>query len=149
MDRAPDSPLGRPLPRRSRAWLAAALTLFCPGWGHLYAGAVARGLLVALLNLAVIVPGVVWLWVTWAQGPWTALMAFGVTLAFLAGVPMDAARCALRASRALPPRRRRPLLVCSLMPFMSVPRPPCRRHFGQDEARSIRAAMTGGIRCGD
>ena len=96
MDSAPESQLHRPMPRRSRAWLAVSLTLLCPGWGHLYVGAVARGLLVALLNLAVIVPGVVWLWVVWAQGPTTALVAMGVTLAFLIALPADAAHCALR-----------------------------------------------------
>jgi signal peptidase I len=99
MDSAPDSPLHRSMPRRSRAWLAVSLTLLCPGWGHLYVGAVARGLLVALLNVAVIVPGVVWMWVAWAQGPATALIALGVTLAFLIALPADAARCALREPR--------------------------------------------------
>jgi signal peptidase I len=59
-------------------------------------GAVGRGLLVALLNLALIVPGVVWMWVSWAQGPVTALTALGVTVALLIAVPTDAARCALR-----------------------------------------------------
>jgi signal peptidase I len=72
------------------------LTLLCPGWGHLYVGAVARGLAVALLNVAMIVPGVVWMWVVWAQGPATALLALGVTLALLIALPADAARCALR-----------------------------------------------------
>jgi signal peptidase I len=84
------------MPRRSRAWLAVSLTLLCPGWGHLYVGAVARGLLIALLNLAVIVPGLVWMWLAWAQGPATALVALGVTLALLIALPADAARCALR-----------------------------------------------------
>jgi hypothetical protein len=99
MDSAPDSQRHRPMPRRSRAWLAVSLTLLCPGWGHLYVGAVARGLLIALLNLAVIVPGLVWMWLAWAQGPATALVALGVTLALLIALPADAARCALREPR--------------------------------------------------
>lgn len=105
-----ESPLHRPMARGRRAALAAALTLLCPGWGHLYAGRVRRGLLVALLNLAVIVPGVVWLWVAWARSPRTALGALGVTLALLVGLPADAARCALREPR----RRARALRVVVL-----------------------------------
>jgi signal peptidase I len=62
-------------------------------------GAVGRGLLVALINLALIVPGVVWMWVSWAQGPVTALLAMSVTVALLIAVPSDAARCALREPR--------------------------------------------------
>lgn len=100
MSSASKTPGRGPLSRGRRAWLAASLTLLCPGWGHLYAGAVARGLAIAALNLAVVVPGVVWMWVAWAQGPTTALVAAATTLALLVALPADAARCALRTHGA-------------------------------------------------
>ncbi|MEN8181290.1 MAG: signal peptidase I [Myxococcota bacterium] len=91
---AADSPLHRPLPLSRRVGLAMALSLLCPGWGHLYVGAVKRGLLFAVLNVAVVIPGIVWMWVAWARGPLEALGVLALCVVAALVLPLDAARLA-------------------------------------------------------
>jgi signal peptidase I len=103
----------RPLPGGRRAWLAFSLGLLCPGWGHLYAGAAARGLAASAFTLAALLPGLLWLWQAGARGPLSTLAVFAASGAAALALPLDAARLAVRR----PPRRpraRRVLLLHGL-----------------------------------
>jgi signal peptidase I len=95
-------PLLRPLDPGRRAWFALSLSLICPGWGHLYAGADARAL-AALLLAVLLVPALVGVWATLVGSTATALAWGAWTVAEVAAVPLESARI---ARRPLPPRAR-------------------------------------------
>jgi signal peptidase I len=99
-------PLLRPLKGGRRAWFALSLSMLCPGWGHLYAGADGRAL--AALALAILlVPASLWVWMSLVQGATSAMLWGAWTVAEMAAIPLDSARVARRPApaRARAPRR--------------------------------------------
>jgi hypothetical protein len=95
----PSSPLLRPLRRGRRAWFAFSLSLFCPGWGHLYSGAIKRGLLFAAVAVFMGIPVIAWMWAACIQGPASMLGVALATAALVLVVPLDSVRAARRLPR--------------------------------------------------
>jgi len=97
-------------PAPLRAALAAALSLLCPGWGHIYAGYPLRGCL-ALASVAwIALPACA---VAWASlgGPAAGTVGLCGAWLFCGALPLDAAR---RAFGRRPPNG---LLATAIVPF--------------------------------
>ncbi len=78
-----------------RAFFAAALSLVCPGWGHLYVGAPARALAALGLSIALI-PCVTLVWLGLVDST-TAALIWGLwTGVEILAIPIDSARTAWR-----------------------------------------------------
>jgi len=85
-----------------RAFFAAALSLVCPGWGHLYAGAPARALAALALSVALI-PCVTLVWFGLVDST-TAALVWGLWTGIeILAIPIDSARTAWRVK---PPNTR-------------------------------------------
>jgi signal peptidase I len=79
-----------PRPRPPRPWLALALSLLFPGWGHFHAGRIGRGLGAWAAALTILVAGFFWTFGTPAGLVATLLAAILLYL----GTAWDAFRCA-------------------------------------------------------